>query len=65
VRKQLDECVEKLCEQGCNVVRENIEALEKGQALTSINYLNDGERIIVLEELKIIMSVYDERPENH
>lgn len=64
MQNQLDECIEKVCQEGCEEVRKNIETLEKGGLPESLNTLNEKERRIVLEELKIIMSVYDKKGPN-
>lgn len=59
VRNQVDECIENLCQRGCDVVRKEIDAIELGQQPDYMDTLTDNEQIMVLEELKIIMSVYD------
>jgi len=57
----INECIEALCRSGCAAVRATILALEKGQDVAQVSGLAENERRVVLEELKTIMAVYDER----
>ena len=50
--------LEVLCQNGCGTVNATIEALEKNQPISLIDELDEEERIIILQELKIIMAVY-------
>ena len=55
---RVETCVEKLCLKGCRVVWEDIRFLEEGVILPETSGLLETERLAVLHELKIIMSVY-------
>ena len=57
--KQLSECLEALCQCGCDAVLATIAAMESGQTIPQTEQLNEEERAIVLAELKSIMAVYD------
>ncbi|MCU7938718.1 MAG: hypothetical protein KZQ64_10300 [gamma proteobacterium symbiont of Bathyaustriella thionipta] len=56
--QKLTECLEILCQNGCDTVNATIEAMERNQAVSLTEDLTDDERTIVLQELKAIMSVY-------
>jgi hypothetical protein len=56
--KQIDQCVEILCQKGCRSVREEIQLLEQGVILPELTDLDDLSRQKVLKELKAIMAVY-------
>lgn len=56
---KVNQCVEALCANGCDVVRATINNLETGVALEPLSDLDENEIITVLNELKSIMSVYD------
>jgi hypothetical protein len=55
---QVDECVEILCQKGCQSVREDIRRLEAGVVLPEVAMLDDLTRRKVLQELRSIMAVY-------
>jgi hypothetical protein len=56
--------IDALCERGCRHVRDIIDQLETGhQAIPELQQLSAAERIGVLNELKSIMAVYDQRCE--
>lgn len=55
------QCVERLCEQGCSEVRATIARLEANPGAVQMEGLSADERRLVLEELKAIMAVYDQR----
>lgn len=57
----INECIEAMCRSGCAAVRATIQALEQGQDVAQVRGLPVEERRVVLEELKAIMAVYDER----
>ena len=57
---KVNRCIEALCEGGCRSVREVIVALESGAEVTCTAGLNGVERMAVLQELKSVMSVYDQ-----
>lgn len=51
--------VEAFCETGCQNVNEVIEKLEGDAHLEETVELSEQEKILVLNELKSVMSVYD------
>lgn len=60
--RDVEACIEALCEQGCREVRRAIGCLEKGEEVAETRRLSTVQRAMVLEELRAIMSVYDARP---
>jgi len=58
---RLQACIEQLCHSGCNSVRDSIRLLEQGGRPPGTRALSTAERAQVLQELKAIMAVYDER----
>lgn len=56
--RNIDACVEAICNKGCQAVRREIELLEQGQPLPELSHLSLKARQSVLDELKAIMSVY-------
>ncbi len=56
---QVENCLEKLCTQGCRQVTKMITLLESGKSLPHCR-LNHQQYALLLEELKSIMAVYDE-----
>lgn len=58
-RKLVDQCVENLCEKGCQAVWSDIGALEAGEALSEVAGLSTAERMAVISELKAVMAVYE------
>lgn len=58
MNSRIETCVEKLCLKGCRVVWEDIRLLEEGALLPETSGLLETERLAVLHELKLIMSVY-------
>ncbi|MDJ0808115.1 MAG: hypothetical protein QNJ78_14935 [Gammaproteobacteria bacterium] len=56
--KQIDQSVERLCQKGCQSVREDIRLLERGVVLPELQDLDDLGRKQVLQELQSIMAVY-------
>ncbi|MGM0593578.1 MAG: hypothetical protein ACQETD_03485 [Pseudomonadota bacterium] len=59
--EQVSQCVENLCQCGCEAVRATISAIESGAAVPQVQTLSEEERRMVLNELKAVMAVYDER----
>ncbi|MGD8308773.1 MAG: hypothetical protein PVG98_04970 [Chromatiales bacterium] len=55
---RVDDCIESLCQKGCNAVREDIAALEQGRSLPETRGLTSEEALAVLSELRSIMEVY-------
>ena len=56
--KQIDSCLENLCQQGCRSVNQVIQQLEQGQVIETIAHLSGTQRQRLLQELKSIMAVY-------
>lgn len=56
--KQIDDCIELICQKGCLSVREDIRLLERGAVPPEIEVLDDLARQAVLKELRAIMAVY-------
>lgn len=59
--KQVNQCVDALCQCGCDAVRATIAAMEAGADIPQVKTLNSEERELVLDELKAVMAVYDAR----
>jgi ClpP class serine protease len=57
--QKLAQCLELLCQSGCESVNATITALEKKQPFSLTQELTEQEQQIILHELKAIMSVYD------
>jgi hypothetical protein len=55
----VDHCIEQVCQKGCSSVWSDIEALEAGRAIPEAEGLDEGQRAVVLVELKSVMSVYE------
>jgi hypothetical protein len=60
-QQKIHDCVEALCQSGCDMVRATIGAIESGQAIAQTQGLAQEEEIAVLRELRTIMAVYDQR----
>lgn len=58
---KIDQCMEVLCNQGCDSVNGFIAALKAGQEFPEVADLNTEERQRVLENLVSIMAVYIDR----
>ncbi len=58
---KVNQCVEALCKNGCEAVRATISSMEMGAELEQTRELDKQETTIVLNELKAIMAVYNER----
>lgn len=61
-QQKIYDCVEALCQSGCDMVRATIGAMESGQDIAQTQGLAHEEERAVLRELKTIMAVYDQRP---
>lgn len=61
VSEKVNQCVEALCMTGCDAVRATIKTLEEGLTVAQTEGLDEEERRAVLNELKAIMAVYDDR----
>ena len=58
--KQIDSCLEQICEQGCRSVNQIIQQLEQRQMIEITRYLSMEQQQKLLQELKSIMAVYTE-----
>jgi hypothetical protein len=58
--KQIDACLEHICQQGCRVVNHIICQLEQGEYVENIQHLNAEQRQKLYQELKNVMAVYAE-----
>jgi len=56
---KVNQCVESLCQCGCDAVRATITSMEMGLQSEQTRDLDQQEFKTVLEELRTIMSVYD------
>ena len=57
--QQVIQCVENLCECGCDAVRATISAMEAKLPVSQTEGMSDEQQQQVLDELKAIMAVYD------
>ncbi|MFK5915239.1 MAG: hypothetical protein QM484_12780 [Woeseiaceae bacterium] len=57
---KINERIEAVCEAGCEAVRASIQSLESGHQVALTNDLSKEESQQVLDELKTLMSVYDQ-----
>jgi len=58
--KDIDSCLEQICEQGCQTVNQVIQQLEQCQTIDVARHLESVQQKILLQELKKIMAVYAE-----
>jgi len=56
---KVNQRIEAVCEAGCEAVRASIQTLESGHQVALTDDLSAEETQQVLQELKTIMSVYD------
>ena len=59
--EQVTQCIDALCQCGCDAVRATITAMESGVVVPQVETLGEDERQMVLRELKAVMAVYDAR----
>lgn len=59
--EQVSQCIEVLCQCGCEAVRATITAMESGAVVPQVQSLTEEQRRMVLDELRAVMAVYDER----
>jgi 4-hydroxy-3-methylbut-2-en-1-yl diphosphate synthase IspG/GcpE len=59
--EQVSQCIDALCQCGCDAVRATISAMESGVEVPQVKTLSNEERRMVLDELKAVMAVYDAR----
>ncbi len=58
--KQIDSCLENLCQQGCRTVNQVIQRLEQEEVIDTVKHLSAAQQKTLLQELKNIMAVYAE-----
>ena len=58
-KQQVIQCVEALCECGCDAVRATISAMEAKLPVSHTVGMSEAQQQQVLDELKAIMAVYD------
>lgn len=58
-KNKVNQCVESLCQSGCEAVRATITSMEMELSSAQTHNLDKNECQAVLNELKSIMSVYD------
>ena len=58
---KLNQRIEAVCEAGCEAVRASIKTLETGNPIALTDDLSPEESQQILDELKTIMSVYDQQ----
>jgi hypothetical protein len=58
-RESISNCIDNICQLGCDGVRSAIVAIENGHRPEQMSSLNSDETRDVLIELKEIMAVYD------
>jgi len=59
--EQVSQCIDALCQCGCDAVRATITAMESGIVVPQVETLSKEDRQLVLNELKAVMAVYDDR----
>ncbi|HEY9149138.1 MAG TPA: hypothetical protein VIQ22_09000 [Gammaproteobacteria bacterium] len=59
--EQVSQCIEVLCQCGCEAVRATISAMESGAVVPQVQSLTEEQRRMVLDELRAVMAVYDAR----
>jgi len=55
----IDDAIEALCQGGCRAVLDDVASLERGDAVPETACLSPAETREVLEELRALMSVYN------
>ncbi len=58
--QKVTQAVETICQMGCTSVNAIIETLESGKTVDAVEGFSDAEIIALTNELKTIMSVYDQ-----
>lgn len=60
-KTNIDASVEAICIKGCREVRRDIQLLEAGQTPDELSHHTRQAQLLILEELKVIMSVYGDK----
>ncbi len=58
---EVEKAIEAICALGCQVVSAYMKALEKGESLPEYQSLDELQRHRLLQELRSIMSVYQDK----
>lgn len=61
--RNVQACVDSICQRGCERVNEIIELLEAGKSVDEVCKLDHDGQKAVLRELKAIMAVYEQKQE--
>jgi hypothetical protein len=61
-QQKILQAIEKICNQGCREVNDIIELLENNQQAEQTRHLTTDETTVVLNELKSIMTIYNNKP---
>ncbi len=56
--KQIEACLESICQQGCRKVNTILSQLENGEEIENIRHLDEKQRQKLYQELKNVMAVY-------
>lgn len=59
--KKIAAQIEELCGLGCTQVNQLIDDAKKGKEIDALSDFNQTEVSLIIEELTLIMSVYDEK----
>ena len=54
----IDDCIEAICNKGCQAVRLDIQLLRQGRCMPELQGFSAADRQRVLKELEAIMKVY-------
>jgi len=58
MNSRVDECVEAICQKGCEATRDDLARMENGEIITEISHLSKEEQTEVQREIATIMAVY-------
>jgi len=58
---KITQAVEAICSMGCESVNAIIATIEAGSVVEGLSQYSENEIVIILKELKAIMSVYDDK----
>ncbi len=55
---RIDQCVEAICQKGCQATREDLARMKRGDIIMEISHLSKAEQKEVEREIAAIMAVY-------
>ncbi|RTZ58099.1 MAG: hypothetical protein DSZ32_01390 [Gammaproteobacteria bacterium] len=58
MNSRVDECVEAICQKGCQATRNDLTRMENGEIIMEISHLSKKEQTEVQREIAAIMAVY-------